>query len=255
MDKKDLDKFAGSLDSSLHNPLYIIDGEIMTEKWRQSDISVSDIKSVEILKDEAAIRLYGEKARNGVVFITTRHGKLPRGAEPPVPAVPLIAAIASEPPVPAVPVVAPVAPAQPVSGTPAVVPIAPVPTVTPVPLSPVVVTTDDSVKLTSSEMVIHQDSSLVNIQFSGSGTAVSRITDGRTGVIKITGSVKRIVPSTGIGEFKGLVILDGNEVAGTDLKKLDPATIKNMNIYKGEEAIKEYGEKGRRGVIVINSKK
>lgn len=220
-------KLGGSLDS-LHKPLFIVDGVVMTEKWRPSDISASDIESIDVLKDEKAIREYGEKARNGVVRITTRHGKQPLEAVPPVQPVPAV------PPVAAVPAAAPVAP---------------------VPPAPAVAAAYDSVKMTTSGMVIHQDSSLVDIQFSGSGTAVSRITDGRSGVINITGLVKRIVPSTGIGDFMGLVILDGKEISGQSLREVKPETIQSIDVWKGEQAIQKYGEKGKNGVILVTSKK
>ncbi|HMH24746.1 MAG TPA: M56 family metallopeptidase [Puia sp.] len=55
--------------------------------------------------------------------------------------------------------------------------------------------------------------------------------------------------------FKGLVILDGKEISGEELGKLKPTSIGSMEVFKGDEAIKKYGDKGKDGVILITSKK
>ena len=71
--------------SSISNsttPLYVVDGMIIstatTSSTRQnplSDINSADIKSIEILKDAAATALYGSRAANGVIMITTNTGQ------------------------------------------------------------------------------------------------------------------------------------------------------------------------------------
>ncbi|WP_224995356.1 TonB-dependent receptor [Cesiribacter sp. SM1] len=53
-----------------NDPLYIVDG-IQTPI---SQIPVSDVASVQILKDAAAASIYGSRAANGVVIITTKRG-------------------------------------------------------------------------------------------------------------------------------------------------------------------------------------
>ncbi|MDR1171857.1 MAG: hypothetical protein LBL24_05315 [Bacteroidales bacterium] len=50
-------------------PLYVVNGREMSSI---DMISPGNIQSMTILKDRSAIRLYGEKARNGVAFITTK---------------------------------------------------------------------------------------------------------------------------------------------------------------------------------------
>ena len=50
-----------------------------------------------------------------------------------------------------------------------------------------------------------------------------------------------------------MYIIDGMEL--TDVINIDPQSIENMQIFKGESATKIYGEKGKNGVIVITSKK
>jgi len=55
----------------------IIDGDRHSENPGNllSTLSPSDIESITILKDAAAASLYGSRAANGVILITTKHGK------------------------------------------------------------------------------------------------------------------------------------------------------------------------------------
>jgi TonB-dependent starch-binding outer membrane protein SusC len=57
---------------SNNNPLYVIDGLITTGGIR--DLNVNDIASVQILKDASAAAIYGNRAANGVIIITTKRG-------------------------------------------------------------------------------------------------------------------------------------------------------------------------------------
>lgn len=50
---------------------------------------------------------------------------------------------------------------------------------------------------------------------------------------------------------KPLLIIDGKEEPDKSIDSLDAKDIKSMHVYKGEEAIKKYGDKGKNGVIVI----
>lgn len=67
-----------------NQPLYVIDGiPITTASQNQSgaplnplaDLNFNDIESIEILKDASAAAIYGSRAANGVVLITTKQGK------------------------------------------------------------------------------------------------------------------------------------------------------------------------------------
>ncbi len=60
--------------SSLTNsfPLYVIDGTFV-ESMRH--INPKDIESIEVLKDASAAAIYGSRAANGVVLVTTKRGK------------------------------------------------------------------------------------------------------------------------------------------------------------------------------------
>lgn len=54
------------------SPLYVIDGMIADAN---STINSNDIESIQILKDASAAAIYGSRAANGVVILTTRKGK------------------------------------------------------------------------------------------------------------------------------------------------------------------------------------
>lgn len=56
-----------------NNPLYVIDG-VPTE--RQGNLNPEDIESIQVLKDASAASIYGSRAANGVVIITTKRGKV-----------------------------------------------------------------------------------------------------------------------------------------------------------------------------------
>lgn len=59
--------------SASNNPLIILDGN--PYYGNISDINGHDIESIEILKDASSAAIYGSRASNGVILITTRQGK------------------------------------------------------------------------------------------------------------------------------------------------------------------------------------
>ncbi len=58
--------------SSGNDPLYVVDG-IPIEGI--ADINSQDVESIEVLKDAASQSIYGARAANGVVYVTTKRGK------------------------------------------------------------------------------------------------------------------------------------------------------------------------------------
>src|SRR5690606_31942805 len=56
-----------------NDPLYVIDG---VHEGGLNQINTNDIESIEILKDASAAAIYGSRAANGVILITTKKGKL-----------------------------------------------------------------------------------------------------------------------------------------------------------------------------------
>jgi TonB-linked SusC/RagA family outer membrane protein len=70
------------------NPLYVVDGMVIQsggaavtnngitiQSGGIDNINPSDIESIDILKDASATAIYGSRGANGVVLVTTKHGK------------------------------------------------------------------------------------------------------------------------------------------------------------------------------------
>lgn len=73
--------------SAGNEPLYVVDGlPITTDNLSNSggstsplaDLNQNDIESIQVLKDASASAIYGSRASNGVVIITTKKGKVGR---------------------------------------------------------------------------------------------------------------------------------------------------------------------------------
>lgn len=62
---------AGTLGNN--NPLFIVDG--VPTSGNINMFSVNDIQSIEVLKDGASAAIYGSRASNGVIIVTTKRGK------------------------------------------------------------------------------------------------------------------------------------------------------------------------------------
>ncbi|SFL49109.1 TonB-linked outer membrane protein, SusC/RagA family [Porphyromonadaceae bacterium KH3CP3RA] len=56
-----------------NDPLYIIDGTPTTRSMEE--LATLDIESIQVLKDASSASIYGSRAANGVIIITTRKGK------------------------------------------------------------------------------------------------------------------------------------------------------------------------------------
>ena len=71
--------------SADNQPLYVVDGMVVTSQSQttgnnsptnpMADINPNDIESITILKDAAGAAIYGSRASNGVIIITTKQGK------------------------------------------------------------------------------------------------------------------------------------------------------------------------------------
>ena len=62
----------GTINNS--NPLYIIDG-MPTDQNGMESVNPNDIESIEVLKDAASGAIYGARAANGVILVTTKKGQ------------------------------------------------------------------------------------------------------------------------------------------------------------------------------------
>jgi TonB-linked SusC/RagA family outer membrane protein len=79
-------RIRGSSSVSANNqPLYVVDGVPITTQSLSNDdnqpispladLAMSDVESIQVLKDASAAAIYGSRASNGVVIITTKRGK------------------------------------------------------------------------------------------------------------------------------------------------------------------------------------
>jgi len=57
------------------------------------------------------------------------------------------------------------------------------------------------------------------------------------------------------GNENPLIMIDGKESTKEAMEKLNPDSIEKMEVLKGEKVTKDYGEKGKDGVIMITTKK
>lgn len=57
-----------------NDPLYIIDGVPVQDQF-QNTLNPEDIESIQVLKDASTASIYGSRASNGVIVITTKKGK------------------------------------------------------------------------------------------------------------------------------------------------------------------------------------
>jgi TonB family protein len=128
-------------------PLYILDGKEITNTQLQ-EFNPNEIESLTVLKDGSATKIYGEKAKNGVILITSKKA---------------------------------------------------------------------AVQLNE---------------------------------VVVVGK-----PKTNDDLLNALWVLDGKELAKEQIQKLSPDSIQSMNVLRGEEATKKYGDKGKKGVIEITTKK
>ena len=85
----------------------------------------------------------------------------------------------------------------------------------------------------------------------GSASGVNVIQSGSPGT-KPTILIRGI-PS--LGGNDPTVIVDGIQQTTDDLNSINPADIESINVLKGENAIKKYGERAKNGVIEIKTKK
>lgn len=68
--------------SSSNDPLYVVDGvPVGTGNYAIAYLSPNDIETMQILKDASSAAIYGSRAANGVVLITTRQGKKSKGPQ------------------------------------------------------------------------------------------------------------------------------------------------------------------------------
>lgn len=68
----------GSSVNLSNNPVFIVDGALRDDL---NGVNPNDIESMEVLKDAASAAIYGARASNGVILVTTKKGSVSQGPE------------------------------------------------------------------------------------------------------------------------------------------------------------------------------
>ena len=221
--------------SNGQKPLFILDGEVISESV-MSVIDPTKIESINILKDQAAVAVFGEKGKAGVVQITTKKGaageKLADGRI-------VIKGRALEEPrkleekriiISADTIVS--------NG------------------GNVFLKSDnvatDAVELKGKTILLKsnnlKDVEFMSKNFDGAGIVIEDAKgNGKKSGITFSGS-----PS---GSTPGLILVDGEKKTKKELDAISPDQIKSVQVLKGESVIKEYGPEAKDGVIKITTKK
>lgn len=55
-------------------PLYVIDG-VVRDKFAFDGLDASEVENLSVLKDGASAAIYGSRAANGVILVTTKKAK------------------------------------------------------------------------------------------------------------------------------------------------------------------------------------
>lgn len=76
--------------SSNRSPLFVVDGVAMSSENFENMVNSNDIENITFLKDATAASIWGARAANGVVVITTKKVKIPIGRLKSVMTVPLL---------------------------------------------------------------------------------------------------------------------------------------------------------------------
>jgi TonB-dependent SusC/RagA subfamily outer membrane receptor len=171
------------------NPLYIVDG-IEVENFKHTSINPYDIESISVLKDSSAVKTYGEKAKNGVVIITSKNASS--------------------------------------SGS-------------------------DLLKLQQNQGQSY------NSMPSSENSKISETPNLRLsmsmGLASDSNEEKELVRGLSIDKDETpLIFIDGEEVPYDEIKEIDPNSIEHIEVLKDKSALDNYGEKGRNGVLKIQTR-
>ncbi len=197
-------------------PLIILDGKKISHS-KMDQISPDKIASISVLKDESTVKMYGKKAANGVIKITSKSK-----AEKSHPAVKMN--IGSGENSPLFIVDGKKKSAKKIKN------IAP----------------NDIESIN----VIKDASAIEKYGEEGTNGVIEITSKSKTE--KKHSAVKMEIES---GKNSPLFIVDGKKMSAKKVKVIDPNNIESMDILKGKSAIEFYGRKAKNGVVIITLKK
>ena len=257
-------------------PLIILDGKEIT-RTQMDQISPNEIASISVLKDASAIKLYGKKAENGVILITSKSNNQKNTS-----AVKLNLGDTINPPLFIL------------DGN--KISLKATKRVHPDDIKSINILKDkeavkkygesakngaveinskdlkfkdpikidnaiyvvDGKKLSKKESEKIKPDDIESINVLKGKTAIEKYgKKGKNGVIEITSKAnnKQTVKMK-LGSIKNppLYVVDGKITAAKKVEEINPNDIENINVLKGEQAIEKYGEEAKNGVVIITSK-
>jgi len=252
-------------------PLYLLNGAVI-DKTKMDALNPDDISSIEVLKDQSATDRYGDNAKNGAIRISTKanfmndplkdplfvlDGEIINRARMDILSPDKIQSINVLKGESAIAKygnsgrngVIEITLKKPNSISP---PSSKFETINSIKLSDI---HPDNTMLIYLDNVIIDKAKLKEINPDSISSAyIERDGDkDKNGIIVITSRKKEVEIKQNIDNAQYYV--DGVEITKDELGKIDQSKIESVNVLKGEEAIKKYGEKGKKGVVEIVSKK
>jgi len=240
-------------------PLFVLDGEVISESI-MSVIDPTKIESVNILKDQAAVAIFGEKGKAGVVQITTKKGaageKLADGK------IVIKGRALEEPRRLEEKRIIIMADSAKKGQQIAIIKSENEQALELKALNELDELEDYIEKLKGKaeslkgKTILLKSNNLKDVEFmsknfDGAGIVVEELNgvkvNGKKSGITISGS-----PS---GSTPGLILVDGEKKTKKELDAISPDQIKSVQVLKGESVIKEYGAEAKDGVIKITTKK
>nr|WP_319399233.1 M56 family metallopeptidase [uncultured Carboxylicivirga sp.] len=210
------------------NPIYILDGKEVSNNGLAT-IKKSHIKEVSVLKDEAAIEQYGERAKDGVIIITTKGTEQSSQAE-----VKVSSGKMTDNPLK-------IATGKASGGNPIYI--------------------VNGKEISNKEFNAIKKNKIESVSVLKDEAAIEQYGErAKDGVIMIETkdhdsddiSVVEFIQNVGVwGQDKPLILVDGKEFNG----KVDEDNIKSIKVVKGPDAIAQYGDKARNGIIAVYTKK
>ena len=216
-------------------PLCFVDG-VLTEKNKFDKILADGVESVTVWKGQEALAKFGEKGKNGVFEVVTFKSTTNDDSKSKT-----ATTLTFNPPPPPPPP-APASNVNEVLNTNSKNP-------------PYIIL--DGVPLENGKMdqVKPDDIESISVLKDKSATTIFG-EKGKNGVILITSKKKGIQFRT-VEDNKtepAMYLVDGVVKTSDEVKSIDPNRIESVNVLKGENAVKNYGEKGRDGVVEIKLK-
>ena len=206
----------------INKPLVIVDGVPIDNP---NDVNPNDIESMNVLKDPSSTALYGTRAANGVVFVTTKKGKM-NSAVSTIPTNVNVIHVIGRPVSKETKELTVIGYGSKKEG---------------------VEIEGETHTLTTPDLII--------VQKALEKQNVVRVdVEEKEGKKQYKVIQKSDIQQTGLPSDL-LYIVDGKEISEKEMKDIAPDSIESINVWKGEKATQKYGDKGKKGVIEIILKK